>query len=104
MEDLISRQAAIDAFEKGLTVGKSNGKYETICSAVTFVGAKQILDELPSVQPEIIHCRDCKHAIRWTDIDGTKGLQCNVTFDNFGYGADVEPDHYCGYAERRKDG
>lgn len=50
MEDLISRQAAIDEFKKELTVGESKGNYVTICSAVGYEGAKQILERLPSVQ------------------------------------------------------
>ena len=44
---------AIDAFKKELTVGESKGNYVTICSAVGYEGAKQILERLPSVQPEI---------------------------------------------------
>ena len=58
----------------------------------------QILDErikpLPSAQPEIIHCRDC----RWRkDQSGsTEWLPCRVI---------VTPsDFYCGRAERRTDG
>lgn len=49
-DDLISRQAAIDAFEKELTVGESKGNYVTICSAVGYEGAKQILERLPSAE------------------------------------------------------
>lgn len=43
---------AIDAFKKELTVGESKGNYVTICSAVGYEGAKQILERLPSVQSE----------------------------------------------------
>lgn len=50
MNDLISRQAAIDAFKKELTVGESKGNYVTICSAISYKGAKQVLERLPSVQ------------------------------------------------------
>lgn len=44
MTDLISRQAAIDAFEKELCDVRE--------FAVGFVGAKRILESVPSVQPE----------------------------------------------------
>lgn len=54
MDDLISREAAIDAFKKELTVGESKGNYVTICSAVGYTGAKQILESLPSAQPHWI--------------------------------------------------
>lgn len=51
--DLISRQAAIDAYgdwyvEEGTEEG--------------FIGTvKQLLEGLPPAEPEIIHCKDCKH-------------------------------------------
>lgn len=44
MTDLISRQAAIDAFEKELCDVRE--------FAVGFVGAKRILESVPSAQPE----------------------------------------------------
>ena len=50
MSDLISRQAAIEAFKKELTIGESKGNYVTICSAVSYEGAKQILESLSSAQ------------------------------------------------------
>lgn len=59
MSDLISREQAIDAFRKELTVGESKGNYVTICSAVSYEGAKHILESLPSAQSEIIRCKDC---------------------------------------------
>ena len=52
MGDLISRQDAIDAFKKELTVGESKSNYVTICSAISYEGAKQILENLPSAEPE----------------------------------------------------
>ena len=45
-DDLISRQAAIDAFEKELSA-----KYNKREFAIGFVGVKSILENLPSVQP-----------------------------------------------------
>lgn len=50
MDDLIRRSDAIDAFKKELTVGESKGNYVTICSAVGYEGARQILESLPSAQ------------------------------------------------------
>ena len=47
MNDLISRQAAIDAFEKELSA-----KYNRIELAIGFIGVKSILQGLPSAQPE----------------------------------------------------
>lgn len=47
-------------------------------------------------QPEIIHCRECKHRDKDGECgqydDGTVAVSC-----------EVPDDHYCGYAERRTD-
>ena len=48
------------------------------------------IDELPSVQPEIIRCPDCYYN------DGT--AYCELHFRN------VKAKDYCSWAERRKDG
>ena len=45
-------------------------------------------------QPEIIHCKDCKHK-------GTKNCVANAWTTIFGFG--VKDDFYCGLAERRTD-
>lgn len=48
---------------------------------------------LPSTQPEIIRCRDCKH------------MQKDEIFHQYWCnGNEVKEDHFCGYAERRTDG
>lgn len=47
------------------------------------------LEELPSAQPEITHCRDCAKL----QID-------NIFHDYWCDGKRVRLDHYCGYAER----
>ena len=58
MDDLISRQAAIDEIEKWRNALIEN------CHYVSASDAKLIRDgikHLPSVQPEIIRCRECKY-------------------------------------------
>jgi hypothetical protein len=52
-KDTIYRQDAIDAFKKELTVGESKGNYVTICSAIGYEGAKQILESLPPARTEV---------------------------------------------------
>ena len=61
MEELISRQAAIDAFNTNIDelveVGKENA------DAVERY-LNRVIDEikqLPLIQPEIVRCKDCKH-------------------------------------------
>ena len=64
MDDVISRQAAIEHLKKRL--------YETALNNVTEhpyyeeMADNRVsvwLKEVPSAQPEIIRCRDCKHGI-----------------------------------------
>lgn len=52
------------------------------------------IDRMPSVQTEIIHCKDCKHK-------GTKNCVANVWAAILG--VTVKDDFYCGLAERRTD-
>lgn len=81
MDDLISRQAAIDAchnYEDGKNAYAYGDEIE------------KRLKSLPSAQPEIIRCKDCKHF-------AGEGMYCAcdiiVQFDHF----------YCYHAERRQD-
>ena len=91
MTDLISRQAAIDALKEAFNPSITN-----------FVKAKIAIDNLPSAQPEIIHCQNCKH---WREGDAysycQKLFNCGV-LDVYDYmRAD---DDFCSMAERRTDG
>lgn len=78
--DLISRQAAIDALTE-----YGNGRAVYISVEEAF----RRIEQLPSAQPEIIRCKDCK----WK-----QGSEC-VRF------SDVRPfpEDFCSRAERRTD-
>lgn len=56
MSDPIDRQAAIEAVERSKTVRSADG--EIYCAKIN---AQMNIQLLPSAQPEIIHCRDCKY-------------------------------------------
>ena len=78
MDDLISRQAAIDA----------------LCHVDEYnVRSIAAIRNLPSAQPEIIHCKDCK----WReDQNGSSAwLPCRALI--------VPDDFYCARAERREE-
>lgn len=79
MNDLISRQAAIDAL---CHVDEHN---------VRSIGA---IRNLPSARPEIIYCKDCK----WRENqNGSRAwLPCMALV--------VPNEFYCARAERRNDG
>lgn len=87
MSDLISRQAAIDATWK-------DPSYTDPLNVLTEV--RDRIKALPSVQPDIIHCKDCKHSEHWY---GDKS-RCFLWHEE---GIDVFEDGFCNYAERRTE-
>ena len=89
MSDYISRQAAIDEFEKELSA-----KYKRRELAIGFVGVKSILDNLPSADVvEVVYCSECRY---WNELLGV----CQRRQKLYGYGVK----DYCSKAERRTDG
>lgn len=86
--DCISRQAAIDALDGEITVtGRANA--EAVRGYARLVADR--LKRLPSAQPEIIRCRNCKFASGDSRI-------CM----KFGHSPIGELD-FCAWAERRTD-
>lgn len=80
-DDLIKKQAAIDALNaEGIT--KNMRAHRRILS-------------LPSAQPEIIRCKDCKHA----SPDGKYG--CKVYHFKLYETHEMKADDFCSKAERR---
>ena len=99
--DAISRHDAIDALMEILD-RPNHAEFlytDEIC---------KVLNELPSVQSGIIHCKDCRYFKSTTSIHGE--CECGEMWQSlFGETTEVEAinvhkDHYCGYAERRTDG
>jgi len=84
MNDLIDRQAAIDALNKLKIYRPLDSDRYVISDCLNKIV------NLPSAQPEIIRCKDCKHF-------AGEGMYCScdiiVQFDHF----------YCYHAERRQD-
>ena len=100
--DLIDRQAAIDAFpDKRLS-------WDTYDGYVSPHLIRCIISDIPSVQPEIIRCKDCKHRPK---TDGKKyGFDvefpdeiCPAYCDDEYYNWMPDDDFYCARAERRED-
>ena len=86
MNDLISRQAAIDAtwFEPS---------YTDPLNVLTEV--RDRLKALPSAHPEIIYCKDCKWSDWYDAADGHRYCYCMETG-----AAGRTVDDFCSYAER----
>lgn len=83
-DDLISRQAAI-----------KTAHFPVIDDAGYEVVRVDDIMALPSAQPEIVRCKDCKEFRRWIDTDITF---CDCTE------YEVKADDFCSKAERRTDG
>jgi len=88
--DCISRQAAIKA------TWQDTG-YTDPFNVMTAI--RDRIEQLPSVEPQIIRCKDCKHHLTHKCMDSMPIERCDLeqTF----YDAEVD---YCSLAERREDG
>ena len=94
MNDLISRQAAIEAIQAraDMELAKVNHYY-----LMGFQEAAEAVESVPSAQPEIIHCRDCKH---WkTDHPTANGYHCCHRIHN---AFPMREDDFCSRAEKRE--
>ena len=87
MNDLISRQAAIDAIDR-LDIPEDMCVFEILSHIELEIG------NLPSAQPEIIRCKDCRY-YRWASdmCDYPYATAQNV----------VHEDDYCSRAERKEE-
>ena len=95
MSDLIDRQSAIDAIKAHEDYkGYLHGDFE------------EILESLPSAQPETIRCKDCKNQEKFFHKDGRRKdggyyiYGCSLAE---GYSHVCLDDDYCSRAERRTD-
>lgn len=86
MKDLIEREAALACFHAWVD------KHGDVCTPDD-MPEYQAIEALPSAEPEIIRCKDCKH---WYP-DADTGMACEFT--NMG-----QPENgFCNWAERRTD-
>ena len=107
MDDLISRQAAIDA----LMVWEEESIWDEEClehRGEPFLTApSDVVEQLPSAQPEIVRCKDCK----WWEKkeDSTLGYCNAVKHWHFSDHLEIqiysryEPDFFCANGERRSE-
>ena len=112
--DLISRQDAIEAVEH-ITSSMSVCVNTDECHGMKRMQRQAVIEltNLPSAQPEIIRCEDCKHWKQQTNYQGSPLSFGFCESDDMWrslYGEtyevahiDTDDDHYCGYAERRTD-
>ena len=90
LDDTISRQGVLR-----LLNAVPSEEFATKAMLISGVNA------LPSAQPEIIRCKDCKH---WTNNIGDSKLKDNYCNDEaHGFYYQCSEDDYCSFAERRTD-
>jgi len=85
--DTISRQAAIDEIGEWIKAFRENGHKESAADARLIQDG---IIQLPSAQPEIIRCKDCK----WKN-----NHNCTRAVEVW-----IDDNKYCAWAERRTDG
>ena len=94
---VIDRQAAIDALADMHCKSDEDGYVWIVRS-----DAWARIDALPSAEPEIIRCKDCKYA--QLTYDGDCKFCLKVTDeDDIPMTVYYDGDHYCGFAERREE-
>lgn len=91
MMDLIERQTVLDAVENEMKSWLEGDRhdYRDVVDAIM---------DVPSAQPEIVRCRECKYADWYTTIEGKKLCFCIETDT----GGRTEED-YCSLGEREED-
>lgn len=90
MSDLIKRQDAIGKIKDWMKfIGYSHSERNVMECTI------QMLEELPSAEPEIIRCKDCKYS---EESDEREWLLCHFYGDQWN-----EDEHWCSHAERRTD-
>lgn len=84
-KDIIYRQAAIDAVEywHGVDVSEALGK-------------------VPSAQPEIVRCEECKHYKEWESEFTPNAVVTQCMADNFPISKAIPDGWFCAGAERKR--
>ena len=109
MSDLIRREDAIDAIQK--RADEIDSVYSAFWEGLKI--AQDIVEKVPSAEPEIIRCKDCKHWKQQIDYQGkllsfgfceSEDMWCSLYGETTEVAhIDTDDNHYCGFAERRTD-
>ena len=104
MIDLIDRQAAITAIQQAYIYTQEGFDKAAVKINVGLTKALHTIQDLPSAQPEIIRCKDCKHFHYDMPyvIQGIPVLGHEVC-DFWGDGCKTSENGFCSYAGRRTD-
>lgn len=106
MNDLISRQAAIDALEEPREILDSWTDEYAVGERMQWEKDVKALNSLPSVQPEIVRCKDCKHRPKKNEYSSDLEFpddECICQCADYYYDWMPEDDFYCARGERRSE-
>ena len=90
MNDTISRQAAIDGMFSEMP-------------GLTFDGVLRVLRNLPSAQPEIIRCTECKHYREYDSKYVENAVVVHCMADRYPISETIPDGWFCAGAERKDD-
>lgn len=93
MSDCMTFPNTVEEFMEQYKVVDMDHVYTNGVEFIPIFRMKQWFEHLPSVQPEIIRCKECKH---WYS-DADSGMACEFT------NLSQPDDGYCNWAERRTD-
>ena len=96
--DLISRQAAIDAICKACSMEEDYHKCDGYPETSTWCDYLVALRALPSTQPDIIRCKECRY-YEWMN----NRVPAEQTWFCHNWNAETGKDDYCSYAERQEE-
>lgn len=99
MSDLIDRQKAIERINKQREHLRPNIYPQDEIGDAAYRICAEFIERLPSAQPKIIHCGDCRYKDDGIDEDGIPFLKC---LNGRSYGG-TRINDFCSWAERRND-
>ena len=98
MSNLIDRQAAVSI----PALPKEYREYQTMnlddAYELGWYDLQNCIEKMPSAQPEIIRCKDCKHYYFADNrIPQEQRYSCDLDGDRW------KPEDFCSYAERKEE-
>ena len=95
---------AIDALEEPCKVSNTWTDEYAVGERAQWEKDVKALNSLPSAQPEIVRCKDCKHRPTLDEdgeLDFPPTYRCPCQCDDYYYSWMPKDDWFCGNAERR---
>jgi hypothetical protein len=93
---LIDANALLAELDKFANPMPNESGYEFLRGIATAITE---IEDAPTVDAvEVVRCKDCKKSQKWKNAFGAEGLKCYLLC------ADIDPDDFCSYGERKDNG